>query len=129
MNEHVDPTMRGILDAFAPLATGASEISARFGKPLPLPGETPLDHAKRLSKALHPCPAPRQIAKLAANIEAADDLPERMGKAIRNFREAFDEREYQRRQWLENHEREIERIDQRDYEREQTERFDTGNEL
>ena len=125
MNDHVHPTMRSILDAFAPLATGASEISARCGKPLPLPGETPLAHAKRLAKALHPCPKPAQIEKLAADIEAADDLPERMGKAIK----AFSEAEYQRDQKRAQEEREIEAIDQRELEREQEERFDTGNEL
>lgn len=124
-NRHVDPVFQGILNAFAPLATGASEIFARSGKPLPLPGETPLDHAKRLSNALHPCPAPKQIEKLAKDIEAADDLPERMGKAIR----AFNETDFQKRQKLAQWEADIERCDQRDYEREQAERFDTGNEL
>lgn len=123
MNDHVDPTMQGILNAFAPLAFAASEISARFGKPLPLPGETPLAHAKRITTALnHPSPAPKQIEKLAADIEAADTLPERMGNAIR----AFNETDFQRRQKAAQWERDIEACDAHDAAKEEAERFDTG---
>lgn len=125
MNEHVHPTMRSILDAFAPLATGASEISARFGKPLPLPGETPLAHAKRITTALnHPSPAPKQIAKLAADIEAADTLPQRMGNAIRSFNET----DFQKRQKAAQWERDIEACDAHDAAKEEAERFDTSAE-
>lgn len=88
MNEHVHPQIKAILDAFQPLTDCISMTEARTGKTHALKGETPLQHAKRIAAALHPCPAPKQIERLAANIEKADSLPDKMGKAIEAFRTA-----------------------------------------
>lgn len=86
MNERTDPKMEAILKAFQPLTDCITTVERATGKTTALRGETPLQHAKRLSADLHPCPAPKQIANLAADIQAADSLPDKMGKAIEAFR-------------------------------------------